>query len=142
MPATLVTRPFRPRDYDAVVRLWRQSDGVEIAEGDDRATVLAYLRRNPGLSRVAFAGTKLVGAVLCGHDGRRGLIYHLAVRRSHHGQGVGTKLLEECMAGLRACGIRRVLLLVAADNARGRRFWADRGFEEIVGARPFGADLL
>lgn len=142
MPKPVITRSFAAEDYDAVVQLWQDSEGVEVAEGDDRESLVGYLQRNPGLSRVASCGENLIGAVLCGHDGRRGLIYHLAVRTGHRGQGVGRRLVEECAAGLRGCGIKRVLILVAKDNLPGRDFWLARGFEEISGAAAFGLDLV
>ncbi len=137
-----VTRAFRESDYDTVVELWQTAEGVEVAEGDSREEIAAYLKRNPNLSRVAEDGGKLVGAVLCGHDGHRGIIYHLAVAPSHRGQGIGRKLIEEGLAGLRACGIVRVILLVAKDNEGGVKFWRSLGFEAIDVAEPYGIDLV
>lgn len=141
MQGELITRAFRAGDYDAVLRLWEQSDGVEVAEGDDRASIVSYLGRNPGLSRVAEVGGAIAGAVLCGHDGRRGLIYHLAVASTARGRGIGRKLVRECIDGLRACGIKRALILVARDNRDGREFWLKQGYEEIDGAAAFGKDV-
>lgn len=130
-----------PADYMAVVTLWDQSEGVEVAEGDEASSIAKYLERNPALSRVALLGSDIVGAVLCGHDGRRGLIYHLAVRSDCRGQGLGNRLVEECITGLRTAGLKRALILVARDNAAGREFWFGRGFEEISLAIPMGIDL-
>jgi GNAT superfamily N-acetyltransferase len=141
MPGNLTTRAFRAEDYDAVVQLWQQCEGVEVAEGDDRGGIEAYLERNSGLSRVALVDGRIVAAVLCGHDGRRGLIYHLAVARDLRGQGIGRTLLAECIGGLKAAGITRVLILVAKDNEPGQRFWVKEGFEDIPGAIPFGRDI-
>jgi putative acetyltransferase len=141
MQGEITTRIFEERDYDPVVQLWQEAEGVEVAEGDDRATLTAYLRRNPNLSRVAERGGRIIGAVLCGHDGRRGLIYHLAVAQAFRGQGIGRRLVEECVAGLRACGLKRVLILVARDNGDGHAFWRAQHFEEISGAVPFGRDI-
>jgi len=140
MQAAFTIRRFRLGDYPAVVRLWRRAKGVEVAEGDDRTGILAYLKRNPGLSQVAIHERRIVGAVLCGHDGRRGLIYHLAVSPKHQGAGIGSRLVENCVAGLKAKGIRRVLILVAKDNPEGRAFWQARGFEKIPGAEVLGRD--
>lgn len=141
MADSITTRALRAADYDAVVRLWRQCEGVEVAEGDDRETFVRYLRRNPALSRVAVEGRRIVGAVLCGHDGRRGLIYHLAVAPALRGRGLGRRLVQECRRGLRACGIPRVLILVETGNRRGRDFWQAQGFAEIDGATPMGMNL-
>jgi ribosomal protein S18 acetylase RimI-like enzyme len=142
MPEPITTHVLTADDYNAVLRLWRASEGVEVAEGDDRESLVGYLQRNPGLSRVATCGSDLIGAMLCGHDGRRGLIYHLAVRPEYRGQGVGKRLVEECAAGLRGCGIKRVLILVAKDNLPGQEFWLARGFEQISGAAAFGLNLV
>lgn len=141
MGTEIVTRAFEAGDYAAVVALWEISEGVEVAEGDDRETIVAYLGRNPGLSRVALSEGAIVGAVLCGHDGRRGLIYHLAIAAAHRGRGIGRTLVDECLAGLRGVGIKRALILVADGNQRGREFWRACGFEEISGAIPLGIDL-
>jgi len=72
--STTSTRAFQIADYEAVFRLWRSSDGIELAEGDSRTEIECSLARNPGLSRVAEDGDDIIGAVLCGHDGRRGLL--------------------------------------------------------------------
>ncbi len=141
MQDEISTRSLRAEDYDAVRILWERAEGVEVAEGDDRAGIAAYLQRNPDLSRVAVRRGVIVGAVLCGHDGRRGLLYHLAVAADVRGQGLGRRLVAECVAGLRACGIKRSLILVARDNEGGRSFWISQGFEEISGALPLGVDL-
>jgi ribosomal protein S18 acetylase RimI-like enzyme len=91
---------------------------------------------------VAVKGRQVVGAVLCGHDGRRGLIYHLAVSPRHQGRGLGRRLIEESLAGLTAAGLQRVLILVAKDNREGRAFWLARGFEDVSRARVMGVDLV
>ena len=79
MSETTSTREFLIGDYEAAIELWKRVEGLEIAEGDDKESVSQFVKRNPGLSRVAVDGSTIVGVVLCGHDGRRGHIYHLAV---------------------------------------------------------------
>lgn len=141
-PPQFIIRALRAEDYPAVLALWSAADGVEVAEGDGPADLAAYLARNPGLSRVALDGDGgIVAAVLCGHDGRRGLIYHLAVSPAHRRHGLGRRLVEECLTALRATGVRRVLLLVADGNAPARAFWAGAGFVPVEGATVLGRDL-
>ena len=70
----------------------------------------------------------VVGAVLAGHDGWRGFLYHLAVARSHRGRGIGRSLAESCVTALRACGLVRVSIMVYATNAVGRAFWEHLGW--------------
>ncbi len=135
------TREFRIGDYDAAVELWRRVEGVEIAEGDSREEIAQYISRNPSLSRVAMEGPAVVGVALCGHDGRRGHIYHLAVDPGYERRGLGKRLVDECVQGLRKAGIKRAIIMVADDNARGRSFWLRCGWEDIPGAVAMGIDL-
>lgn len=137
----LTTRQFVTGDYDAALALWSQAEGVEICEGDSRDEIEAYLKRNPGLSRVAEENGAIVGAVLCGHDGRRAWIYHLAVAAACRGRGVGKLLIDDCVAGLRAAGIQRAIILVAGDNPAGLQFWTRNSWEEITGAIPMARDV-
>jgi ribosomal protein S18 acetylase RimI-like enzyme len=141
MSDDIKTREFSISDYDATLELWQRVEGLEIAEGDDRASVADFLARNPGLSRVATDGSAIVGVALCGHDGRRGYIYHLAVDPIYQGRRVGKRLMNECLDGLRRAGIKRALILVANDNPRGRKFWRHYGWEEVPGPIVMGIDL-
>ena len=135
------TREFIIDDYDKAVALWRMVEGVEVAEGDSKEEIRAYLLRNPGLSRVAEENGTMVGAVLCGHDGRRGLIYHLAVAPASHGKGIGKLLVRECLTRLRATGIVRALILVAGDNASAHSFWLRIGWDDVTDVIVMGIDL-
>lgn len=142
MQAKITFRPLAKGDYEAVTAFWRRCEGVEIAEGDDAASFCGYLERNPGLSFCAESDGSIVGAALCGHDGRRGLIYHLAVGPGYRGQGIARRILEAGLAGLRQHGISRAIILVAESNSKGRAFWTARGFEAVDGALPMGLNLL
>ncbi len=131
MITQITTREFVLTDYDCAVALWKTVAGVEICEGDSREEIEAYLRRNPGLSRVAEENGVMAGAVLCGHDGRRGWLYHLAVARQFRRRGVGRLLLADCVSALRSAGIRRAIVLVGGDNSLGHEFWLQNGWENI-----------
>ena len=135
------SREFRINDYDDALQLWHRVEGLEIAEGDDREGIAQFLARNSGLSRVALDGSTIVGVVLCGHDGHRGHIYHLAIDPAYQGRGFGKRLLDECLDGLRKTGVKRVIIMVADDNQRGTKFWERVGWEKIPGAILMGIDL-
>jgi len=141
MSNKIETREFAVSDYDAALELWERVEGLEIAEGDDRESVASFLARNPGLSRVATDGATLIGVTLCGHDGRRGYIYHLAVDPAYRARGLGKRLMKECLDGLRQAGLKRALILVADDNPGGRKFWRRYGWEEVPGPIVMGIDL-
>ena len=137
----IVTREFCIDDYDATLQLWQRVEGLEIAEGDDKEGVAQFVKRNPGLSRVAIDGSKVVGVVMCGHDGRRGHIYHLAVDPAYRRYGLGKLLVQECVGGLRQAGVVRAIILVADNNLGGAEFWRRAGWEDIHGAVAMGIDV-
>jgi ribosomal protein S18 acetylase RimI-like enzyme len=103
--------------------------------------LLNFSRATPGLSRVAIDGSATVGVALCGDDGRRGHIYHLAVDPAYQGRGLGERLLDECLEGLSRAGVKRVIIMVADDNPGGGEFWKRCGWAEITGAIAMGIDL-
>jgi ribosomal protein S18 acetylase RimI-like enzyme len=139
--AGVTTREFAMADYDSAIALWNAVEGVEICEGDSREEIAEYLTRNPGLSRVAEADGRVVGVALCGHDGRRGWIYHLAVAQAYRREKVGKLLLDDCVNGLRKAGLKRAIILVAGDNPAGHQFWLRNGWEDIDGAIPMTREL-
>lgn len=127
--APLQLRAFMIEDYEEVLALWRATEGVGLDKSDTKEGIAAYLQRNPGLSLVAVDRTgKLVGAVMCGHDGRRGWLYHLAVAKEQRGRGLGKALVEHCVESLTRLGLLKCNLLAYTHNAAGREFWARLGF--------------
>src|SRR5215217_9285381 len=107
MNSRIVTQEFLIDDYDVALQLWQRVEGLEVAEGDDREGVGQFVKRNPGLSRVALDGSTVVGVAMCGHDGRRGHIYHLAIDPAYRRYGLGKRLVQECLDGLRRVGVVR-----------------------------------
>lgn len=136
-----VIRAMTPADLPAALALWSAAEGVSVAEGDSPEELARYLQRNPGASQVAVEIGVLVGAVLAGHDGRRGFLYHLAVAPECRGRGHGRVLAARALSVLREAGVRRVLILVARDNPAGRAFWLRCGWEGMEFAEPMGIDL-
>ena len=110
-------------DLEAALDLWGQTEGVGLNESDTPDRLRAYLDRNPGLSLIARDGARLVGAALCGHDGRRGYLHHLAVLREYRGRGLGRRMVESCLASLAAIGIIKCNIFLYADNEPGKQFW-------------------
>jgi ribosomal protein S18 acetylase RimI-like enzyme len=126
-------------DYSAVTALWEATEGVAYhpEDADSPGSIARYLERNPGLSQVATDDGRLVGAVLSGHDGRRGSLHHLAVACSHRGRRVGRTLVERALAGLEAEGISRCNILVFSENTGGLAFWERLGWERYRGKLEF-----
>jgi ribosomal protein S18 acetylase RimI-like enzyme len=118
-------------DYAALHSLWRNCSGIGLHNDVDcEHGIGLYLARNPGLSFAAVQNGKIVGAVLCGHDGRRGYIHHLAVAEKHHRCGIGTALVENVIARLRQKGISKCNGFVFEDNLDALEFWQSIGWSE------------
>ena len=117
------------QDYDDAMRLWKSCSSVSIRDADSRENIQRYLNRNPGLSFKAVKNDKLVGTILCGHDGRRGYINHLAVSLNHRNQGIGRKLLETSLIELRKQGIEKCHLFVFVENIEAKKFWEGLGWK-------------
>jgi len=124
-------KPMTVADYEEAVALWKITEGVGLSESDSPEAIALYLERNPGLSLAARdADDRLAGAILAGHDGRRGYLYHLAVAEGHRRRRVGITLVEKCLAALKAMGIPRCNIFIYADNEEGKKFWRRHGWEQ------------
>ena len=122
-------RKMRVEDYRDVYDLWLNTPGMGLNDADDSETgIQKYLLRNPDTCYVAEKNGRVIGVILSGHDGRRGLIYHLAVKAGERNRGVGGALLDRALAALRNEGIHKVYAIVFKNNAAGNAFWEKRGF--------------
>lgn len=122
-------RPMAIADYAAVRALWERTEGMGLNESDTRAAINRFLKRNPDLSLVLIAPDgAIIGAVLCGHDGRRGYLHHLAVERAERGRGYGRLLVNACLRRLRTLGVPKCNIYLFATNKAGRSFWRHEGW--------------
>ena len=123
-------REMTAADYDAAFSLWQRAEGIVLSDADRRENFERFLARNPGLSFAAIDEGELAGAVLCGHDGRRGYLHHLAVDPNRRLRGIGSALAARCIEALAARGIEKCHIFVVAGNEAGKRFWARTGWQE------------
>ena len=123
-------RCMRPEDYPGVYRLWNRIKGFAIRSIDDsEENILRFLERNPDMSYIAEEDGQIVGAVLCGHDGRRGSLYHVCVDEKYRKRGIGTALAKATTQALKEAGINTVSLVAFSTNEAGNRFWKKLGWE-------------
>ncbi|WP_433694026.1 GNAT family N-acetyltransferase [Herbaspirillum seropedicae] len=120
-------RFFGMEHYSEARRLWSECDGVALTDADDALNIGNFLERNTGLSFVAITGEELVGTILCGHDGRRGFIHHLAVAPKARRRGIASRLVAASLQSLKANGIEKCHLLVFVNNRQGNEFWRSIG---------------
>ena len=116
-------------DYDGVRKLWMQIKGFGIRSIDDsREGIARFLKRNPTTSVVAIEDGKIVGSILCGHDGRRGCLYHVCVDEEYRMRGIGKSMVVKCMEELRKEQINKVSLIAFTKNDIGNAFWKEIGW--------------
>jgi ribosomal protein S18 acetylase RimI-like enzyme len=102
-----------------------------LVEDDSRAGIRLYLARNKGLCFVATKGSRIVGTVLCGHDGRRAILRHLAVIPKHRKRGIGRALVAKCLSALTRQGITKCNLFVMKHHPVGLRYWEHLGYRRL-----------
>lgn len=138
----IAIRTFRfPEDYEAVLTLWQNAgEGIGIGVSDSPEEIEKKLRHAPDLFLLAESGSRIVGTVIGGYDGRRGMLYHLAVDEEFRRQGIGTLLMDEIEARLKEKGCRKAYLLVKQGNSAAEMY-EKRGWSEMTNARLFGKNL-
>jgi len=142
MADTLI-REFRyPQDYPAARALWAVAGpGIQLGRSDEPSEIEKMLLRAPDLFLVAERDGNLVGTVIAGFDGRRGMIYHLAVEAACRAMGIGAALMEEVERRLHARGCLRCHLLVTADNLKAMQFYERRGWFRRDSLHIYSKDL-
>ena len=125
----VTVRSMQIEDYDQVYALWMTIHGFSIRTIDDsREGVERFLKRHPGISVVAEMDGRVVGAILCGHDGRRGCLYHVCVHEAYRMHGIGRAMVVHCMNALQQEGINKVSLIAFTKNDIGNAFWKQIGW--------------
>lgn len=136
-------REFRyPEDFSTVYDLWASAgDGIHLRKSDEPDEIRKKLLRDPELFLLAICKEQVVGTVMGGYDGRRGMVYHLAVMESHRNQGIGNMLMSELENRLRKLGCIRCYLLVTPGNVNAKRFYANLDWD-LMDLDVYGKDLI
>ena len=122
-------RTMTIEDYDEVALLWEKIKGFAIRSLDDsREGIERFLKRNPTTSVVAIEDERIVGAILCGHDGRRGCMYHVCVDPEYRLKGIGRGMVVHAMRSLKEENISKVSLIAFTHNDIGNAFWNEIGW--------------
>ena len=127
----VIIREMKMEDYDQVYALWTEIKGFGIRTVDDsREGVERFLRRNPTTSVVAVQNSRIIGNILCGHDGRTGCFYHVCVEASYRKHGVGYRMVRAAMEALHREGVSKISLIAFKQNQVGNAFWKGIGWTE------------
>ena len=138
----IVIVPMTPADYDDVRALWMTIRGFGIRALDDsREDIERFIARNPTTSVVARDGTRIVGSILCGSDGRQGALYHVCVAKEYRRRGIGTQMVAFCMHQLRYMGINKVSLIAFTTNEAGNAFWNKIGWKKKTNVNYYEFEL-
>lgn len=116
-------------DYNQLIELFEKTPGITLRDADSFESTKTYLKRNPELSYVAEYNDKIIGCVMCGHDGRRGYLQHLLVIPEFRNNGIGEILFKKCLLALEKINIYKTHLFVLKNNSLGNKFWVKRGWK-------------
>ena len=122
-------REMTIQDYQDVCSLWERTEGLKLDESDEYENLERYLLRNPKLSYVVWDDDRIIGAVKCGQDGRRGYLYHLAVDHEYRNLGISKMLYSKCIQELKKQGIMKCTLYILCDNVDGLNYWEHNGWK-------------
>jgi ribosomal protein S18 acetylase RimI-like enzyme len=142
LPENVTLREFQfPDDYPQVIALWQNAGpGIHVRRSDTFDEIAKKIQRDPDMFLVAEYDKQIIGTVLGGFDGRRGMVYHLAVEETFRNQGIGDELMNELERRMKRKGCIRTYLLVTRDNHDAIRFYESRGWE-MMDLLTYGKNL-
>jgi ribosomal protein S18 acetylase RimI-like enzyme len=143
LSANLILREFQfPTDYPQVIELWKHAgSGIHLRKSDEIEEIKKKVERDPDLFLVAEINYQIIGTVIGGFDGRRGMIYHLAVEHTYRKKGLGLLLMNELEKRMARKGCLRSYLLVTRDNLEAIHFYESSGWEQMD-LLVYGKDLV
>lgn len=138
MTDNIKIRKMLDSDYDEVRKLWMTIQGFGIRSIDDsKEGVLRFIARNPKTSIVATCKSEIIGAILCGHDGRSACFYHVCVREDYRRQGIASAMVKKALLALSEEHINKVTLIAFTNNEIGNKFWKNTGWTLIENANQY-----
>jgi ribosomal protein S18 acetylase RimI-like enzyme len=120
--------------YPELIDFWKNTEGLWASDDDSYENLKIFLKRNPRLNFIAVSENKIVGTLKCSHDGRRGYLHHLAVKKEFRKEGIAKKLINKSLDNLQKAGITKdkVRVFVLDTNKPALKFWKHNGFIEQI----------
>lgn len=133
LPPGIAIRQYRhSEDYTSVYQVWKSvGEGIHISFSDSPEELEKLVTKSPGLFFLAVDGDKVIGTVMGGFDGRRGLVYHLAVLPEYQNRNIGSYLLNRVEEALFEVGCRKVYLFILPENMDRAGFYQNLGYEQM-----------
>ncbi len=126
----MIIEKMKIEDYDEIHLIWSNTNELTLRAIDDsKESIERFLKRNPNNNFICRIDGNVIGGILCGHDGRKGFIYHTVVNENYRGRGIGGKLVENVINSLKEEKITKIGVLVNSGNLWGDDFWESLGFE-------------
>jgi N-acetylglutamate synthase len=129
MRQPILLESLKDTDYPQLIKLWAAAGSIAVSQTDTAGVYARFLYRNPTCSYGAYTGTRLIGAVLAGHDGWRGYLYHMAVKPGFRERAIGSRLVNAAVTAIKNEGIEKIHCLVKTDNFIAQQFWEACGFK-------------
>ena len=118
--------------FDELIEFWESIEGLYMSDDDNYENLKIYLKRNSKLNFIILHENRIIATIKCSHDGRRGYIHHLAVKKEFRGKGIVKELVDKCLNNLRDKGIKKIRVFVLDNNREAIAFWKHIGFEEQI----------
>jgi len=132
---------MRIEDFDEIYKLWSSIQGLNLNKADEKESVSAYLLHNPNQSYVCKLSNKIIGTIMCGNDGRRAFIYHLAVLPEYQRKGIATELVRLAIDMQKQLGIDKCAVFILNENVYGKNFWSNLGFSKVQEAETMAKNI-
>ena len=121
-------RKYKSRDYKEIIELWKNAGLiVSLSDNQEELEKLAFKIDNKFI--VLELGNKIIGTVVCAHDGRRGYIHHLAVLPEYQKNGYGKKLMDEAIMHYRSLKTVKTHIFIEKSNSKVVEFYKNLDFK-------------
>lgn len=132
---------MRNEDFEEIYKFWSSIQGLNLNKADEKESINTYLLHNPNQSYVCKLSNKIIGTIMCGNDGRRAFIYHLAVLPEYRRKGIATELVRLAIDMQKQLGIDKCAIFILNENVYGKNFWSNVGFSKVQEAEVMAKDI-
>ena len=122
-------RIYQEEDRKEVLTLWQECNLIR-SKNDPQKDLGRKKGFGEELFLVLVNEDKIIGTVMGGYDGHRGIINYLGVHPNFRGNGLGRMLMRPVEKKLRDLGCPQVNLLVWSNNAEVHKFYEKTDYKK------------